>query len=915
MNSTFLSVTSDQLGCGSLPSGYDEIIFELSEGKPVYDIFLPDYPADNSRVVIRSSATWDAMLHLPFTSVKVKPGSEYSLEYQSDIQQWSIKGTDINYLTPNSDGNITPDNPSHLTCYSMDDSNHADEVTLPTRAEDGDIIVISSTAEFDSKISGVNRLNKEEKTLKRGDHYIFRYQSKCNGTGWVLDSLPIQPQEDISDESPDSEVFISYIDDSDEVVKFTYDLSDDNWTDEIVLPTQPTDKCKVEISSSAAKNSTLNLPFGSLSIKNGDQYFLEYHADTQQWSVKGTDIDFLTPNSGGHTPPAKQQTNISNESLGSTPDVTDGVVSEEVDINVNNEEKQKRKARPIANPLSTTPNKLKSGLLPSGHSEVEFKLSDGNWTRDIFLPLQPEQGDRVVIQSVAGYNAYLHLPFSTIEIKTGSKYSLEYREDIQQWNIQGTDINFLTPDSVGNTIPDKLKGITYYMMESYNWVPEIRLPAAAEDGALIIIRSAATNSEAKIAAEHLLYNSTSTIKSGDQYVLKYLKKFNGWVFESAPIRRAEFDSTDGEIPYPTGKNTLVDITDSHWLAKIKLPEQAGDRDKITLKSSTDKITIIDTTHINDPGVMKLRNGEQYDFFYIAENGKWQLISSPDTVYQSQDILSGEVPELRTPRTIINISTDNYQPELRLPTNPLSGSRVIINSDAESDISVSAGKENYKVSQGETVAFKVDEQGLWFRETVTIDMLLLYSDKAADKFGEDVIRAQLIEELNITNEALENSGANFRYRMVGLRQIEAKAHWSKLGHPLRDLRDDTLVQEWRDTLKADGIYYKGTEDGCGLSWLGTHNNSKNMVATGSTNCGKAVMRHEMGHNMGLKHYHSDGSYNAGYGLLSTIMADNSIPYYSTPNRYTADYGIPMGIVGAHDAVRAMNERSAAVAGYR
>lgn len=39
MNSTFLSVTSDQLGCGSLPSGYDEIIFELSEGKPVYDIF------------------------------------------------------------------------------------------------------------------------------------------------------------------------------------------------------------------------------------------------------------------------------------------------------------------------------------------------------------------------------------------------------------------------------------------------------------------------------------------------------------------------------------------------------------------------------------------------------------------------------------------------------------------------------------------------------------------------------------------------------------------------------------------------------------------------------------------------------------------------------------------------------------
>lgn len=76
-----------------------------------------------------------------------------------------------------------------------------------------------------------------------------------------------------------------------------------------------------------------------------------------------------------------------------------------------------------------------------------------------------------------------------------------------------------------------------------------------------------------------------------------------------------------------------------------------------------------------------------------------------------------------------------------------------------------------------------------------------------------------------------------------------------------------------------------------------------------------MRHELGHNMGLEHGGKTESINQGYGLLSTIMAGNAIPYYSTPERYTADYGIPMGIPGKIDGVQAMNGISAAVAAYR
>ncbi|MEQ9722615.1 M12 family metallo-peptidase [Yersinia alsatica] len=798
MSYTFFSTTPNQLGSGVLPSRYNEFVFELSDGNWVNDIILPENPADKNSIVIRSSATWDATLQLSSDSsdlLNIKAGYQYMLEYDVNIQEWNIKIMSIDYLTPDSVGSVIPDNPQPLTYYSIDNCNYVAEVTLPTTAENGAVIIFNSTACADSQISGSNIWCGSAKTIKPGEQLIYRYHARSDGSGWIVDPVSI-----VSNKISDSTVDRSFID---SIVK----------VDEVANIEQ--DNC-IEI-------------------------------------------------------------------------------------------------RSIPKTLSTTPNQLGSAVLPSSYDEIVFELSDGNWAKDIILPLQPSDRSRVVIKSSATFDAYLQLPFTSLKISAGSEYFLEYRSDIQQWHITGTGTNLITPNSVGSVIPDNPDGITFYMMESKNWVPEITLPSTANDGSLIIIRSAAIN-DSKISHEHLLYGSTTTIKSGDQYVFKYIKKLNRWVIESAPIRSIDVDDFQNEIPFPTAQTTLLAITDNNWLDKVVLPENAGDRDKITIKSSVNTITLIDAANINQPGAMKLYNGEKYDFFYIAEKGEWQLINSPDTLYQAQDITDGIVPELYTPRTIINATNKNYQSGLLLPTAQEPGSRVIINSSAKRDISVSADETNYKISYGETVAFKVDERGFWKRETVTIDLLLLYSDKAAARLGEDEMRDFMMEGFYRTNEALENSGANFRFRAVGLRQVEAKAGWNGLNGPLADLRNDPLVQRWRDALKADGIYYVGTEDGCGLAWVGSHGGS-NMVATGSLNCSADVMRHEMGHNMGIKHGGEGEEYNYGYELLATIMAGNDIPYYSTPDRYTADYGIPMGIPGRIDAVRVMNEISAVVAAYR
>ena len=122
-----------------------------------------------------------------------------------------------------------------------------------------------------------------------------------------------------------------------------------------------------------------------------------------------------------------------------------------------------------------------------------------------------------------------------------------------------------------------------------------------------------------------------------------------------------------------------------------------------------------------------------------------------------------------------------------------------------------------------------------------------------------------------------------------------------------------AQAWRNELSADGIYYVGTEDGCGLAWVRA--SAYNMVATGSTNCGTTVMRHELGHNMGLVHGGESSSYNQGDVRFGTIMASNAIPFYATPNRYDRATGIPLGMPGRIDAVRAMNEFSMQATNYR
>ncbi|WP_177218845.1 M12 family metallo-peptidase [Dyella marensis] len=567
-----------------------------------------------------------------------------------------------------------------------------------------------------------------------------------------------------------------------------------------------------------------------------------------------------------------------------------------------------------AQTASLSPNQLGSGQLPSGYSRITFALANRNWTGAILLPTSPRNGDQVEISSSAAYPSSLDnfraaLPIKKLDIRSGDRYLLTYSSSAKAWSVSGDTVAYLSPNDTSADMSGKAKRITVYSLGNGNWLPQVNLPSSAGDGDLAVIRSSAAWTAA-INPGRLMYASSMQLATGDYYVFKYLSHFGKWILMDATTRHV---SARRDIPVPATARTSMMLYDGSWSGSIRLPAQAGDRDQIYLSSRATYDSVIENTGNAPTESMQLKRGQAYEFMYVKEKQRWIILSSPDTRYQARDLRNGWLPGLVTPRTFVDFADANWVPSLRLPDGQLPGSRVVVRTNALYSFDVVSDGLQYRMSQGETVAFVVNASRRWTRETTTIDLLLLYSDKAAAKFGESVMRAHLLESFALTNEALENSGANFRFRTKAVRKFASPKHWTSLGDAENELRSDSVAQAWRNELRADGIYYVGTEDGCGLAWV--RSSPYNMVAAGSMNCGTAVMRHELGHNMGLNHGGGSRSYNQGYSYFGTIMGGNSIPYYSTPDRYDHGTGIPLGIPGQIDGVRAMNEFSGQAASFR
>ena len=217
------------------------------------------------------------------------------------------------------------------------------------------------------------------------------------------------------------------------------------------------------------------------------------------------------------------------------------------------------------------------------------------------------------------------------------------------------------------------------------------------------------------------------------------------------------------------------------------------------------------------------------------------------------------------------------------------------------------------------------------EPAVVDILIFWTPALeAARGGESHVKLAIDLAMAYANDALERSGALVSLSLVGAEQLDIPD-----GNTNR-VPEELYTSERADALGADFVSAFVVGHGGGARTMNGYPAS--VVGNGSP----YVFTHEVGHNLGLHHDRGTEtapgySYNVGYVSIATqytmtrcdrtIMAYSTacrnagldysrrLPYYSTPNRYHAVTGTPLGVSrltkvrgpdGAADAVFAINQ---------
>ncbi|AXI03965.1 zinc-dependent metalloprotease family protein [Aquirhabdus parva] len=568
-----------------------------------------------------------------------------------------------------------------------------------------------------------------------------------------------------------------------------------------------------------------------------------------------------------------------------------------------------------------------SGTIPSGYDDLIFQLSNGNWVPNLTLPLTAKDGAKLSITSSAGYDSQLDatrsdVPVAQITVKAGNTFNFIFSLASGKWQLQS---KVYTPNANGAVmpVPATTDFLSTYKLADANWVPEVTLPASAVDGQFVSVQSTATWAS-KINTQNVLFPSSFTVKTGDRYYFRYVAALSQWVPESSPTRvispAALGSQTASTITSPINEVTL---TDTDLMAAISLPASANDRDQVIVKSATDRVVHINNAHTNTLATLNVKRGDQYTFRYIADKAYWIVQSSPTPLFQLKDVPSGQLPATATPVTEVKAADANWQPTLQLPLTAQEGDRVILRSTATYSVNVVSGSLAERVYTGENVRFIYNAQHQWQRETRLITMLLTYNSAVLTTLGDSAAKLKMIESLRLANEGAENSHLNYYVKQVGgLFQRDLVVPDQDLLTALSVAKSDAAILNERKRVKADAVAYFGRESISACGWANVYADVRSMYTANDLGCGVTVMRHEFGHNMGSNHNttHEEAvaTHYLGYGfahpLGSTIMGGNSLPYYSSPDVYSPQYGVRLGVANEVDASQVLNGHSAAVSDF-
>ena len=563
------------------------------------------------------------------------------------------------------------------------------------------------------------------------------------------------------------------------------------------------------------------------------------------------------------------------------------------------------------------------GLIPSGHDAVTYMLQDGHWTNLILLPTQAKANDKVTIIQQAQLattiqTQNINIPIDKLKIKNGQRWTFLFNATLNKWELQPAKILSPQHQAVEHAFRFDLDTIQHIQISNRAWTGRIVLPETSADGTLLKISSSA-NLASTLDSTHLLFDSSYILKKGDQYWLRYYAELKKWVVESIQARQLNVKDIGERLKQVDAAVTQINFSDGNWVPKLSLPASAKDRDRVIVSSTAGWAAKIENTDINSGATLSLKKGDRYEFVYIKDLGKWVMQMAPTLILKADDISKikqQQLPNTEYPTTQLEINSGNWQAQFKLPVAVQINDKVIVKSTAEKELWISSANGlKQSLRQGETQRYVYSNKG-WEIDSYTLDVLFVSSPEVVKQLGESAAKIRIMASQELTNLSAQNSNAQFYLRQAGY--MIYKIHGDTLDEVLDSAISDEMLHDKRDQFKADMIYYEGAEqNSCGLAYRSDDPVSEQMIASGTIDCDLKVMRHEIGHNLGLQHSDEVAVTHRGFNhaLGSSVMGGNTLDYFSSPHLFSPKYSIRLGEFGKIDAVAMINTNAPKIASFR